>query len=55
MLVCKATETVTNIKFVFGEESIIERTAQRWIQKLFKGNESLNDVDSHELLRYSRS
>ncbi|EFN83698.1 Histone-lysine N-methyltransferase SETMAR, partial [Harpegnathos saltator] len=40
----KATETARNIKFVSGEESISERTAQHWFQKFRDENESLEDA-----------
>ncbi|EFN79434.1 Histone-lysine N-methyltransferase SETMAR, partial [Harpegnathos saltator] len=39
----KATKTAGNMKFVFGEGSISERTAQHWFQKFCNGNESLED------------
>ena len=40
-----AAETARNINHVFGQESVSERTIQRWFNKFRNGEESLEDKD----------
>ncbi|EFN81189.1 Histone-lysine N-methyltransferase SETMAR, partial [Harpegnathos saltator] len=44
----KAIETTRNIKFIFGEKSISEHTAQHQFQKFRDGNESLENEEERE-------
>ena len=42
---CKAPETTGNINNVFGPGTANEPTVQRWFQKFYKGDKSLEDEE----------